>query len=98
MYHTAKPYPSNKIGKRIWESTDGRNSVYEFQRRFELVRDGVHVANLINGVDSLKKKYDSSFEKWIESVRKKDMKKVAKLMDMAKTVKKDAGFISNLWV
>jgi len=97
MYYTAVNYKSSKFGKIIWESKDKRFQVWEFQGRFELVKDNFMIAHLIYGEDGLAKYYQGSIENWIKKTEKKDLDKAKKIKEQAEVAIKDAEFIEALW-
>jgi len=97
VYYTAVNYKSNKFGKKIWETKDHKYQIFNFQGRWELIKDNYKVAQLINGEDALAKYYQGSIENWIEKTEKKDLKKARKIREQAEQAIKDAEFIEKLW-
>lgn len=95
-YYTAMPHKSDLIsGKIVWE--EGEYLVNERHGRLWLFKRGFQIAELIWGQEGLQKYHKGDYRQWIESVRKKDLKKADGMVDKANVVLQEAEEIRNLW-
>lgn len=97
-YYTAV-YEKDNYGwltkdNQIWE----RNgfTVHKFQGKYCMVKDGYRIVELIE-TDRLNTAYGGSFVKWIESIRKKDIKKIEKLKEYQSQITEDIEIIESIW-
>lgn len=97
-YYTAvyRPIASHvKICPIIYQNEDGFE-VRKVTFRYYLIKSGYKISEMVE-TDVLDKKYKGNFELWIESIRKKDIKKIANLKEYIDQVNADIKLIESIW-
>lgn len=84
-----------KICPIIYQNEDGFE-VRKAMSRYYLIKSGYKIAEIIE-TDVLDKKYKGNFELWIESIRKKDIKKITNLKEYIDQVDADIKLIESIW-
>src|SRR3990167_776805 len=94
-FYAAEPHKTPKYGKCVMH--DGLFQIYDGMGRLNLFIKDFHVGELFGGTMTLQKYYNGSFGKWINEIKKKDLKKVAKLRNEGKLLIEKAQMIEELW-
>jgi len=92
MWYLAEPREVSYLGNSIEVFRDGRYSVKKQGRHFLIADDKYVLAEKGFSVIS-----NDEILKWIDAVKRKDMKKVAKIREMIKDAESSCQFIEGIW-
>lgn len=93
--YTATPGITDRVLGDFVYMKDGYE-VYSFQGRFFLYRKSCQIATLISGQTTLDKKFKGDFDKWIQSVKDKDIQKIENIKAHIEELKKDIETIKDI--
>ena len=65
--------------------------------RMYLIYTGGVIAELINGEKGLDKQYGGSILKWIETIKKRDMKHISSINNQIDSLETKKAFLIDLW-
>lgn len=94
-YFLAIPDKREKYGTLLWKY--GNFSVYGTKDRFSLFLKDYYLGELVNGYQTLNKKFDGNFQNWIEFLKNKDLVKIEKTKIRINELNLDCEFIDSLW-
>lgn len=94
-YWIDAPYKRSKFGSLLWSKNNF--SVYGTKDRFSIYLNDYYLGELINGYETLNKRYKNSFECWISFLKNKDINKVNHTRNLIKEASNTCDFIENLW-
>lgn len=96
-YHTGVPSKAtpHSSQEKVYEDKEGY-SAYSWGGRIFLYKSGYRVAELVNGFDTLKKKYRGSFEVLIHKIREKDLEKLETIKGYIEDLQKDIETIKSI--
>lgn len=93
--HTGIPLrPIEIIGDTVF--SENGYQITNFQGRLFLYKDQHRMAQLVDGYETLNKKFKNDFNLWIQSVRKKDIKKIQNIFNEIKDLEKQIKYLKAL--
>lgn len=94
-YYISEPYKSIKFGSLLWSKNNFE--VYGIKDRFSIFLNDYYLGELVNGYQTLKKKYNNDFECWINFLKNKDTNKIIHTKELIKETLNKCDLIENLW-
>lgn len=94
MYTAIPLTPKNINGEPVYFN-DGYE-VTLFQGRLFLYKNHYRIADLINGYETLDKKFKGDFNKWIESIKKKDINKIKNIKDKISELEEEIKHLNSI--
>ena len=90
--------PLGKFIKKIFDNVSGRYFfLYVFSERYYLCDCDVKIGELIDGEEGLEKYYKNDFQKWINKIRKRDLKRIDKIDNTMLNLIKEKSTLKNRW-
>ncbi len=99
-YHTGAPTGlgsfHRKHGKSVWAEA-GFEIIESNGGRYYLLKGDLELSEIISGKRGFDKQHSSDPHKWIEQVKKKDLKKAEGIKKKAQEAIETADFIISIW-
>jgi hypothetical protein len=84
--------------KKIFDNVSEKYfDLYNYSNRYYLYDRDIKIGELIDGENGLEKYYKNDFQKWINKIRKRDLKRIDKIDSIMIDLIKEKKILKNRW-